>query len=61
MRAMPVRLRVTAAADDTFASLAARYGTSPARLERINRRGQRDPLTPGETVVVYADPARATR
>nr|MBK7065865.1 LysM peptidoglycan-binding domain-containing protein [Deltaproteobacteria bacterium] len=56
-----MRLRVTAAADDTFASLAARYGTSPARLERINRRGQRDPLTPGETVVVYADPARATR
>lgn len=56
-----VRLRVTAAADDTFASLAARYGTTPARLERINRRGQRDPLTPGETVVVYADPARATR
>lgn len=56
-----VRLRVTAAADDTFASLAERYGTSPARLERINRRGQRDPLTPGETVVVYADPARASR
>ena len=56
-----VRLRVTAAADDTFASLAARYGTTPARLERINRRGQRDPLTPGETVVVYADPTRASR
>lgn len=56
-----VRLRVTVAPDDTFASLAARYGTTPARLERINRRGQRDPLTAGETVVVYADPGRATR
>ena len=56
-----VRLQVTATADDTFATLAARYGTTPARLERINRRGQRDPLTPGETVVVYADPARASR
>lgn len=56
-----VRLRLTAAADDTFASLAARYGTTPARLERINRRGQRDPLTLGDTVVVYADPARASR
>ena len=56
-----VRLRVTAAADDTFASLAARYGTTTARLERINRRALRDPLTPGETVVVYADPARASR
>jgi len=56
-----VRLRVTVARDDTFASIAARYGSSPSRLERINHRGQRDPLTPGETVVVYADPARASR
>lgn len=56
-----VRVQVTAAADDTLASVAARYGSSPARLERINRRGQRDPLRPGETVVVYADPARAPR
>jgi LysM repeat protein len=56
-----VRLRVRAAASDTFARLAARYGTSPARLERINRRSQSDPLVPGETVVVYADPARAPR
>lgn len=56
-----VRLRVTVAADDTFASIAARYGTTPARLERINRRGQHDPLAAGETLVVYADPARASR
>lgn len=56
-----VRLRVTVARDDTFASIAARYGTTPARLERINHRGQRDPLTAGETVVVYADPDRASR
>ncbi len=56
-----VRLRVRASADDTLASLAPRYGTSAARLERINRRGQHDPLAAGETVVVYADRARAPR
>jgi len=52
------RVRVTVQRGDTVASLAERYGTTVGMIERINQRSRRTALEPGETVVVYADPAR---
>jgi membrane-bound lytic murein transglycosylase D len=39
---------------DTLSSIASKYGTTVGNLERINRRSRRDPLIPGESIVVYA-------
>ncbi len=52
------RVRVTVQRGDTVASLAQRYGTTVGMIERINQRSRRTALEPGETVLVYADPAR---
>ncbi len=54
-----VRIRVTARDGDTLASLADRYATTPGRLARINHRDRRAPVSPGDTVIVYTDPAHA--
>lgn len=48
------RAVVTVQPGDTWQKLGQRYGLSLGSLERINRRPRRDPLTPGETVVIYA-------
>jgi membrane-bound lytic murein transglycosylase D len=52
------RMLVTVRAGDTLASIGRRYQTSVGGMERINRRSRSDKLTPGETVVVYADRTR---
>jgi membrane-bound lytic murein transglycosylase D len=52
------RMLVTVRAGDTLASIGRRYQTSVGSMERINRRSRSDRLTPGETVVVYADRTR---
>jgi membrane-bound lytic murein transglycosylase D len=52
------RMLVTVRAGDTLASIGRRYQSSVGWMERINRRSRSDRLTPGETVVVYADRAR---
>ncbi|HEX6764978.1 MAG TPA: LysM peptidoglycan-binding domain-containing protein, partial [Polyangiaceae bacterium] len=52
------RLLVTVKDGETLASIGRRYDTSIGWMERINRRSRTDRLTPGETVVVYADKRR---
>jgi LysM repeat protein len=52
------RMLVAVRAGDTLASIGRRYQHSVGSMERINRRSRSDRLTPGETVVVYADRAR---
>jgi membrane-bound lytic murein transglycosylase D len=52
------RMLVTVRAGDTLASIGRRYQSSVGWMERINRRSRSDRLTPGESVVVYADRAR---
>jgi membrane-bound lytic murein transglycosylase D len=52
------RMLVTVRPGDTLASIGRRYQSSVGWMERINRRSRSDKLTPGETVVVYADRAR---
>lgn len=52
---------VTAKAGDTLESLGAAHGVSPGLMERINRKGRKDPLQPGESVVLYLDPGAATK
>ncbi len=47
------RVVVEAKANDTLASIGARYGVSPGSMERINRRSRSEKLTAGEAVVVY--------
>jgi membrane-bound lytic murein transglycosylase D len=47
------RLVVVARAGDTLASIGERYDLSVGSMERINRRSRRDPLVPGERIVVY--------
>jgi membrane-bound lytic murein transglycosylase D len=48
------RIVIQAKANDTLASIGAKYGTSVGMMERINRRSRRDALVPGENVIVYA-------
>jgi membrane-bound lytic murein transglycosylase D len=48
------RIRVTAKAGDTLKRVGQRYGMTVGSMERINRRSASDPLTPGETLIVYA-------
>lgn len=52
------RMLVTVRAGDTLAAIGRRYQSSVGWMERINRRSRTDRLTPGETVVVYADRSR---
>jgi membrane-bound lytic murein transglycosylase D len=47
------RVVVQARPKDTLATIGARHGLSVGMMERINRRSRRDPLTPGDYVVVY--------
>jgi membrane-bound lytic murein transglycosylase D len=47
------RVVVQARPKDTLASIGSRHGLSVGMMERINRRSRRDPLAPGESVVVY--------
>ncbi len=54
------RLVITAQPGDTLASIGKRFGMSTGSMERVNRRSRRDPLEPGEPIVVYtARPAGA--
>jgi len=55
------RLVVTAKVGDTLESIGRRYGMPVASMERINRRGRRDTLTEGDTVVVYVPEVAAHR
>jgi LysM repeat protein len=52
------RVVVTVKEGDTLASIGRRYDISIGWMERINRRSRTDRLSPGETVVVYADRRR---
>jgi membrane-bound lytic murein transglycosylase D len=54
------RIVIQAKANDTLASIGAKYGTSVGMMERINRRSRRDALVPGENVIVYA-PRKGSR
>lgn len=47
------RLVIEARAGDTLASIGERYDLSIGSMERINRRSRRDPVVPGERIVVY--------
>ncbi|MBN2196595.1 MAG: transglycosylase SLT domain-containing protein [Polyangiaceae bacterium] len=48
------RLVVTAEAGDTLAKIGERFGMTVGSMERVNRRSRRDPIEPGEPIVVYA-------
>lgn len=47
---------VAAKAGDTLESIGAAHGVSPGLMERINRKGRKDALQVGESVVLYLDP-----
>ncbi|MGH7272366.1 MAG: LysM peptidoglycan-binding domain-containing protein [Polyangiaceae bacterium] len=47
------RITVTAKTGDTLESIGRRFSVTPRTMERINRRGRRDALKPGDSVVVY--------
>lgn len=47
------RVVVTAKGGETVEGVGRAHGVNPASMERINGRGRRDVLKPGETVVVY--------
>ena len=47
------RVTVSAKAGDTLDLLGRRYGVSTASMERINRRGPKDPYKEGDPVVLY--------
>ncbi len=47
------RISVTAKAGDTLESIGKRYGVTPGTMERINRRGRREKLDGGESIVLY--------
>ncbi|RYZ66633.1 MAG: LysM peptidoglycan-binding domain-containing protein, partial [Proteobacteria bacterium] len=46
---------VTAKAGDTLESIGSAHGVSPGLMERINRKGRKDPLQAGEQVVLYLE------
>jgi LysM repeat protein len=48
------RIRVTAKAGDTLKNVGRRYGMTVGSMERVNRRSASEPVTPGETLIVYA-------
>jgi membrane-bound lytic murein transglycosylase D len=50
------RIVVTAKPGDTLESIGKKYRVSTSMMERINRRGRRDPIHPGESIVVWAPP-----
>lgn len=52
------RVVVTVKEGDTLAAIGRRYDISIGWMERINRRSRTDRLSPGETVIVYADRRR---
>lgn len=54
-----VRLRVTVREGDTMASLAQRFHVTVGRIARINHLERDAALTPGSSLVIYADPAHA--
>jgi membrane-bound lytic murein transglycosylase D len=56
-----VRLVVTCKEADTLASLGKRYDMSVGSMERVNRRSRRDPLIPGEKIIVYTVREQAQR
>ena len=47
------RIRVSAKAKETLEVIGRRYGVSASTMERINRRGRGEALSPGESVVLY--------
>jgi hypothetical protein len=51
---------VTAKPGDTLESIGKKYRVSTSMMERINRRGRRDPIHPGDPIVVWAPPAKGT-
>lgn len=53
------RLIIAARDGDTLASIGKRYGMTVGQMERVNRRGRNDQVTPGERVVVYTERAKA--
>lgn len=46
---------VVAKAGDTLETIGNAHGVSPGLMERINRKGRKDPLQSGERVVLYVD------
>lgn len=48
------RVVVTAKAGDTLESIGKQHGVTTNLMERINRRGRSEPLSPGDRVVVWA-------
>jgi membrane-bound lytic murein transglycosylase D len=55
------RIVVTAKSGDTLSSIGKKFGVSTSMMERINRRGRRDPIHAGESIVVWAPPAKAAK
>ncbi|HEY5076185.1 MAG TPA: LysM domain-containing protein, partial [Acidimicrobiia bacterium] len=47
------RATVVAREGDTLASIGRRYDVTPTTMERVNRKGRKVALKPGETVVLY--------
>jgi len=47
------RVAITVGQNETWKTLASKYGLSLGLLERINRRSRSEPLRPGETIIVY--------
>lgn len=47
------RITVAAHSGDTLESIGKRYGVTAASMERINRRGRKEKLADGDSVVVY--------
>lgn len=52
------RLAIAARDGDTLSSIGKRYGMTIGSMERVNRRGRSDQLTPGERIIVYTERAK---
>jgi membrane-bound lytic murein transglycosylase D len=53
------RLVIAARDGDTLATIGKRYGMTVGQMERVNRRGRSDQMTPGERVIVYTERPKA--
>ena len=53
-----VRFRYTVQPGDTLGRLGRRFGTRAANLARINGISRRTRLTPGQEIIIYAEPQR---
>ena len=52
------RLLIAAREGDTLSTIGKRYGMTVGQMERVNRRGRSDQVTPGERIIVYTERAK---